>query len=204
MNVFDKPDEQSQACLSSAMARKGAMKLNVCVFCSANNNIAAEYFDAARELGRWIGHEGHALVYGGANLGLMEAVAREAHDAGAMVIGVVPTILEKTGRASDCIDVNIACDNLNDRKALMIDRSDLIIALPGGVGTLDEIFTVVAAASIGYHHKRVVLYNIGGFWNPLLALLDSLRKQGMLRPGFESSLPVANNLEDIKRIASEE
>lgn len=109
--------------------------MNICVFCSANNNIAAEFFDAARELGRWIGHEGHALVYGGANLGLMEAVAREAHDAGAMVIGVVPTILEKTGRASDCIDVNIACDNLNDRKALMIERSDLIIALPGGVGT---------------------------------------------------------------------
>ena len=166
--------------------------MNVCVFCSANNNIAAEFFDAARELGRWIGHEGHALVYGGANLGLMEAVAREAHDAG-----------EKTGRASDCIDVNIACDNLNDRKALMIERSDLIIALPGGVGTLDEIFTVVAAASIGYHHKRVVLYNIGGFWNPLLALLDSMRQQGMLRPCFETSLPVANNLEDIKRIASE-
>ena len=147
--------------------------MNVCVFCSANNNIAAEFFDAARELGRWIGHEGHALVYGGANLGLMEAVAREAHDAGAMV------------------------------KALMIERCDLIIALPGGVGTLDEIFTVVAAASIGYHHKRVVLYNIGGFWNPLLALLDSMRQQGMLRPGFETSLPVANNLEDIKRIASE-
>ena len=86
MNVFDKPDEQNRACSGSAMARKGAMKMNICVFCSANNNIAAEFFDAARELGRWIGHEGHALVYGGANLGLMEAVARAAHDAGAMVI----------------------------------------------------------------------------------------------------------------------
>lgn len=176
--------------------------MNVCVFCSANNNIAAEFFDAARELGRWIGHEGHALVYGGANLGLMEAVAREAHDAGAMVIGVVPTILEKTGRASDCIDVNIACDNLNDRKALMIERSDLIIALPGGVGTLDEIFTVVAAASIGYHHKRVVLYNIGGFWDSLLALMADMRGRGMLREGFDSTLVVASDIDEVAALCS--
>ena len=170
--------------------------MNICVFCSAND-IAPEYFEAARELGRWIGREGHSLVYGGANLGLMEAVAQSAHDAGATVIGVVPTILEKTGRASDCIDVRLLCDNLNDRKALMIDKSDLIIALPGGVGTLDEIFTVAAAASIGYHHKKVVLYNVGGFWNSLIAMLDDLKKKGVLRPGFEQTMPVANTLEEI-------
>lgn len=177
--------------------------MKVCVFCSANSSIDRSYFDKAAELGQWIGRNGHQLVYGGANLGLMECVARAAREAGATVIGVVPTILEKSGHASDCIDVCIPCDNLDDRKQLMISQADAIVALPGGVGTLDEIFTVLAAAAIGYHHKRVVLYNIGGFWNPLLALLDSMRQQGMLRPGFETSLPVANNLEDIKRIASE-
>ena len=137
--------------------------MNICVFCSAND-VAPQYVAAAEKLGRWLGREGHTLVYGGANLGLMEAVARAAHEAGATVVGVVPAILEKTGRASDHIDVRVLCDSLDDRKAIMVERSDLFVALPGGVGTLDEIFTVVAAASIGYHHKRVVLLNIDGFW----------------------------------------
>ena len=170
--------------------------MNICVFCSANN-VGAEYMDAARELGRWIGREGHTLVYGGANLGLMEEVARSAHKYGATVVGVVPAILEKTGRASDCIDVRILCDNLNDRKALMIDKSDAIVALPGGVGTLDEIFTVAAAASIGYHHKRVVLYSVGGFWQPLLDMLAAMKGQGVLRDGLEASLPVAHTLDEV-------
>ena len=143
--------------------------MNICVFCSAND-VAPQYVAAAEKLGRWLGREGHTLVYGGANLGLMEAVARAAHEAGATVVGVVPAILEKTGRASDHIDVRVLCDSLDDRKAIMVERSDLFVALPGGVGTLDEIFTVVAAASIGYHHKRVVLLNIDGFWDSLLAI----------------------------------
>ena len=177
--------------------------MKICIFCSANDNIEAEYFRRTEELGQWAATNGHTIVFGGCDMGLMENVAKAAKSAGGMTIGVVPSKVEERGHLSNNLDVHIPCDNLNDRKALMIERSDLIIALPGGVGTLDEIFTVVAAASIGYHHKRVVLYNIGGFWNPLLALLDSMRQQGMLRPGFETSLPVANNLEDIKRIASE-
>ena len=177
--------------------------MKICIFCSANDNIEAEYFRRTEELGQWAATNGHTIVFGGCDMGLMENVAKAAKSAGGMTIGVVPSKVEERGHLSNNLDVHIPSDNLNDRKALMIERSDLIIALPGGVGTLDEIFTVVAAASIGYHHKRVVLYNIGGFWNPLLALLYSMRKQGMLRPGFETSLPVANNLEDIKRIASE-
>ena len=144
-----------------------------------------------------MGREGHTLVYGGANLGLMEAVARAAHEAGATVVGVVPAILEKTGRASDHIDVRVLCDSLDDRKAIMVERSDLFIALPGGVGTLDEIFTVVAAASIGYHHKRVVLLNIDGFWDSLLAMLDDLQSKGVLRPGLKETLTVVTEVEKV-------
>ena len=152
---------------------------------------------AAEKLGRWLGREGHTLVYGGANLGLMEAVARAAHEAGATVVGVVPAILEKTGRASDHIDVRVLCDSLDDRKAIMVERSDLFVALPGGVGTLDEIFTVVAAASIGYHHKRVVLLNIDGFWDSLLAMLDDLQSKGVLRPGLKETLTVVTEVEKV-------
>ena len=168
--------------------------MNICVFCSAND-VAPQYVAAAEKLGRWLGREGHTLVYGGANLGLMEAVARAAHEAGATVVGVVPAILEKTGRASDHIDVRVLCDSLDDRKAIMVERSDLFVALPGGVGTLDEIFTVVAAASIGYHHKRVVLLNIDGFWDSLLAMLDDLQSKGVLRPGLKETLTVVTEVE---------
>ena len=170
--------------------------MNICVFCSAND-VAPQYVAAAEKLGRWLGREGHTLVYGGANLGLMEAVARAAHEAGATVVGVVPAILEKTGRASDHIDVRVLCDSLDDRKAIMVERSDLFVALPGGVGTLDEIFTVVAAASIGYHHKRVGLLNIDGFWDSLLAMLDDLQSKGVLRPGLKETLTVGTEVEKV-------
>ena len=170
--------------------------MNICVFCSAND-VAPQYVAAAEKLGRWLGREGHTLVYGGANLGLMEAVARAAHEAGATVVGVVPAILEKTGRASDHIDVRVLCDSLDDRKAIMVERSDLFVALPGGVGTLDEIFTVVAAASIGYHHTRVVLLNIDGFWDSLLAMLDDLQSKGVLRPGLKETLTVVTEVEKV-------
>ncbi len=171
--------------------------MNICIFCSANSNIPTEYFERTSELGTWMGANGHTLVFGGCNLGLMECVAKAVHDAKGMTVGVVPTIVEKGGKVSDYVDVKILCDNLSDRKDLMIERSDVIIALPGGVGTLDEIFTVLAAASIGYHNKRVILYNIGGFWDSLIAMLDDLKARGVLRAGFEDTVKVAHTLDEI-------
>lgn len=93
---------------------------------------------------------GHTLVFGGCNLGLMECVAKAVHDAGGTTIGVVPMIIEKGGKVSDHVDVKMMCDNLSDRKDLMLAQCDVAVALPGGVGTLDEIFTIAASASIGY------------------------------------------------------
>ncbi len=177
--------------------------MNICIFCSANSNIPTEYFERTSELGTWIGANGHTLVFGGCNLGLMECVAKAVHDAKGMTVGVVPTIVEKGGKVSDYVDVKILCDNLSDRKDLMIERSDVIIALPGGVGTLDEIFTVLAAASIGYHNKRVILYNIGGFWDSLIAMLDDLKARGVLRAGFEDTMKVAHTLDEIAALIAQ-
>ena len=177
--------------------------MNICIFCSANSNIPTEYFERTSELGTWIGANGHTLVFGGCNLGLMECVAKAVHDAKGMTVGVVPTIVEKGGKVSDYVDVKILCDNLSDRKDLMIERSDVIIALPGGVGTLDEIFTVLAAASIGYHSKRVILYNIGGFWDSLIAMLDDLKTRGVLRAGFEDTVKVAHTLDEIAALIAQ-
>ena len=177
--------------------------MNICIFCSTNSNIPTEYFERTSELGTWMGANGHTLVFGGCNLGLMECVAKAVHDAKGMTVGVVPTIVEKGGKVSDYVDVKILCDNLSDRKDLMIERSDVIIALPGGVGTLDEIFTVLAAASIGYHNKRVILYNIGGFWDSLIAMLDDLKARGVLRAGFEDTVKVAHTLDEIAALIAQ-
>lgn len=177
--------------------------MNICIFCSANSNIPTEYFERTSELGTWMGANGHTLVFGGCNLGLMECVAKAVHDAKGMTVGVVPTIVEKGGKVSDYVDVKILCDNLSDRKDLMIERSDVIIAMPGGVGTLDEIFTVLAAASIGYHSKRVILYNIGGFWDSLIAMLDDLKTRGVLRAGFDETVKVAHTLDEIAALIAQ-
>ena len=171
--------------------------MKICVFCSANEQIDPDFFRATEELGRWAAEEGHTIVYGGVNQGLMECLARAAHDGGARTIGIVPSIVEKTGRISDYVDVEIPCDNLSDRKQLMMDQADLFIALPGGIGTLDEIFTVASSATIGYHQKPVVLYNLKGFWNPLIQMLDDLQARGMVRGQWRDYIRVANRLEEI-------
>lgn len=172
--------------------------MKIAVFCSANNNIVSKYEEAAEALGKWIGVQGHALVYGGSNTGLMECVARASHDAGAMVIGVVPSILEKGGRVSDYIDVEIPCDNLSDRKDLMLAQCDIAIALPGGIGTLDELFSMAASRTIGYHTKKVILYNINGFWNPLIAMLDDLQQKGMIRGHYTDGIMPASTQKELE------
>ncbi len=171
--------------------------MNICVFCSANANIDPEYFERTQQLGQWMAAQGHTLVFGGCNMGLMECIAQSAHEAGAMTIGVVPSIVEKGGRVSDYVDVKILCDNLNDRKQLMTDKSDAFIALPGGVGTLDEIFTVVASGTIGYHNKPVILYNIGHFWDSTIALLDDLQARGMIRGQWSDHIKIAETTDEI-------
>lgn len=171
--------------------------MKIAVYCSANKNIDPDFFTMTEELGRWMGENGHTVVFGGCNMGLMECIAKAAHEAGGRTIGVVPTIIEKGGRMSEYVDIHIPCDNLDDRKALMVAQSDINIALPGGVGTLDEIFTVCAAASIGYHQKKVILYNMKGFWNSLLQMLDDLEQKGVIRDGLRSQLLVANSLEEV-------
>ncbi len=171
--------------------------MNICVFCSANANIAPEYFNRTRQLGQWMAEQGHTLVFGGCNMGLMECIAQSAHEAGAMTVGIVPGIIERGGRVSDYVDVKVLCDNLNDRKQLMIEKSDAFIALPGGIGTLDEIFTVAASGTIGYHNKPVILYNIDHFWDTTIALLDDMQARGMIRGQWHDRIHIAETTDEI-------
>ena len=143
--------------------------MKIAVFCSANSDIDAAYFKAAGELGRWIGSNGHTLVF---------------------------TIIERGGKASPSMDVCIPCDNLSDRKELMMAQCDAAVALPGGLGTLDEVFTMAASATIGYHHKPILLLNVGGFWDSLVALLDDLKRKGMVRREWNDIIKVAATVDE--------
>ncbi len=174
--------------------------MKIGVFCSANNNIADVYFEKTKDLGKWIGENGHSLVYGGCNVGLMDCVAKAAKAVGATIIGVVPTLVEKGGKMSDILDVTIHTDNLSDRKDMLLLHSDVLIALPGGVGTLDEIFSVAASHTIGYHNKKVILYNINGFWDSTIAMLRDLANKNMIRGNVEDCIEVANSLEEVRRL----
>ena len=174
--------------------------MKICIFCSANQQIDPEFFTMTAELGRWAAEKGHTIVYGGVNCGLMESVAKATKEAGGHTIGVIPIIVEKNGRTSDHVDVEIPVDNLSDRKQLMMDQSDVFIALPGGLGTLDEIFTVVASATIGYHSKTVILYNMKGFWESLIQMLDDLKQKGMIRGDWRQYIKTADSIEEISRL----
>ena len=174
--------------------------MRICVFCSANSRIDPDFFAMTREFGRWIGENGHTLVFGGCDMGLMECVAQAVHEAGGRTVGVVPSKVEENGHVSQYVDVLFPCDNLSDRKDLLLSQSDVCVALPGGVGTLDEVFTVVAAHTIGYHHKRVILYNMKGFWDSLVALLDDIQGRGMLRGNREDYICVVESLEELKEL----
>ena len=177
--------------------------MRICIFCSANQQIDPLFFSLTEELGRWLAENGHEIVYGGVNQGLMECVAKAAKTRGGRTVGVVPAIVEKSGRISDYADEVISCDNLTDRKQLMIDQSDVFIALPGGIGTLDEVFTVAASATIGYHQKPVILYDMNGFWNPLVTLLDDFQTKGMVRGDWHQYIRTADSLEEVSRLLSE-
>ena len=150
-----------------------------------------------------LGRMGATLVYGGARFGLMEATAQAAKASGATVVGVVPQILEERDRVSTLIDEKINCRNLSYRKDIMLERSDILVALPGGVGTLDEIFHVLAAAMIGYHSKRVVLYNVNGFWDSLMELLGSSKEKGFVRCDLERHLVVADSIDELEKYIQE-
>ena len=179
--------------------------MNIGVFCSANKNVDKAYFEATRALGMWIGQNAHSLVWGGCRLGLMETVAEGFLDGAkslpektrGKLIGVIPEIIEEKGKSFSPVDRAVYCKNLSDRKEIMVSLSDVLIALPGGIGTLDEIFTVISSATIGYTDKKVILYNISGFWNPLISLMNHLESQGMTRGDYRQRIIEAKSLEEL-------
>lgn len=173
--------------------------MKLCIFCSANQNIDPEFFTMTEELGRWAARNGHSIVFGGHDAGLMHAVSKAAKEAGGQVIGVVPRKIEEMGRLSPYLDVHIPTENLTDRKDLMMLQGDAFIILPGGIGTLDELFTVAAAATLQFHQKPIILWNMKGFWDSLINCMDDLQQKGVIRGQWQDYISIVSKLTEIEQ-----
>ena len=154
---------------------------SITVFCSASDAIAPDYKHEAEVLGQWIGTHGYRLVYGGANGGLMEIVARCARNNGSPVLGIITSHIAHLGRSSQQPTERITTDDMGDRKRRLINQGDIIVALPGGIGTIDELFDAITTKMLGHHDKPIVICNTQGIFEPLVQQLDLLRRQGFLR-----------------------
>jgi uncharacterized protein (TIGR00730 family) len=152
--------------------------VRVCVFCASGVDLHADYADCARQLGEWIGRGGHTLVWGGCNVGLMDVVGRAAAAAGAHTVAIIPRFLVERGLALDPVGERVLTANLAERKIEMRRRSDAFVALPGGVGTWEEVFEVVALRKLGQLDAPIVVANVRGYYDPLLAQLDRSVAEG--------------------------
>ncbi len=154
---------------------------SVCVFCGSNPGVRPAYLTAARALGAAIAKRGWTLVYGGASVGLMGAVADAAIAAGGHVVGIIPQALVDREVAHTGLPEQHVVDSMHTRKAMMADRADAFIALPGGIGTLEELFEVLTWRMLGIHHKPAGLLDVAGYYGSLVAFLDHAIEEGFLR-----------------------
>ncbi len=170
---------------------------HVCVFCGSRSGANDLHAETARRLGAELARRGFTLVYGGGRVGLMGEVAAATVRAGGAVIGVIPHALSgKEIAYADCTEL-IVVGTMHERKALMADRADAFVALPGGFGTCDELFEILTWAQLGIHRKPVALLNAGGFFDPLVAWADHLVAEGFLKPKHRELLLVADGVDDL-------
>ena len=169
----------------------------VCVYCGSGAGENPAFAEAAHALGRTLATTGVGLVYGGGDLGLMGIVARAVLAHGGHVTGIIPGFL--SAREHMLIEAQelIVVDDMHQRKHLMFERSDAFVALPGGIGTLEEFVEQLTWTQLGRHKQPIVLVNIDGFWDPLLELFDKMTGQGFIRNGFELEMTVAERVDDI-------
>ena len=167
----------------------------VTLYCSSSADIADAYFDAGRDLGAAIAQNRWTLIYGGNRIGLMAIVADAARAAGGKVVGITPQLLVDHGIADQHCDELVIAHGMRERKALLEQRGDAFIALPGGLGTFEEIFEIIVGRVLGYHDKPIVLLNVADYYAPLLAAIDHGIEQKFIRPKARRAYFVADTVD---------
>ena len=170
---------------------------NICVNYGSGRGVKPIYAEAARILGRSMAEQGIGLVYGGASVGLMGEIARSALDAGGQVTGIRPPNLPAHEVPLADVQEFIEVGTLHERKMLMFERADAFVALPGGVGTLEELVEQITWVQLGHHRKPVLIANIDDYWSPLLRLFDQMRELGFISSSLDVNFHVADRVEDI-------
>jgi uncharacterized protein (TIGR00730 family) len=169
----------------------------VCVYCGSSPGTDPAFIAAARRFGEILAKEGVGLIYGGGSRGLMGAVATSVLDHGGHVTGIIPEFLESQEQTLQRAQEIIVTPNMHVRKQTMFDKADAFVALPGGIGTLEELVEQLTWAQLGRHKKPILILNIKGFWDPLCALLDHMRRLEFIRPDLGVKLLVADRVEDV-------
>jgi len=169
----------------------------ICVYCGSGPGADPAFVAAAREFGRILAEAEVRLVYGGGSLGLMGALANATLDHGGEVTGIIPEFLVTREKKNTRAQEIIITRDMHERKQIMFERADAFVALPGGIGTLEETIEQMTWAQLGRHRKPIVLANIRGFWDPLCALIDHMKELAFIRPGLPVDPIVVDRVEDI-------
>lgn len=169
----------------------------VCVYCGSGPGADPAFVAGARAFGKILAQNRVRLIYGGGSIGLMGAVATSVLDAGGEVTGIIPEFLKERELALQRVQELIVTPNLHQRKQLMFDMADAFVALPGGIGTLEELVEQLTWAQLGRHKKPILIANINGFWEPLRALLDHMTDLKFIRSGLSVRYLVVDRVEDI-------
>jgi uncharacterized protein (TIGR00730 family) len=169
----------------------------VCVYCGSGPGNDPRFVEAAIGLGKALAENGIRLVYGGGSIGLMGAVATSVLDHGGTVTGIIPDFLTIRENALKRVQEMVVTPDMHERKRLMFERSDAFVALPGGIGTLEELVEQLTWQQLGRHAKPILIANIAGFWEPLLALLTHMRATQFIRPTLAIDILKAERVEDI-------
>ena len=169
----------------------------VCVYCGSSAGNDPAFVSAAEALGKSFAQDGVRLVYGGGSVGMMGAVARAVLDHGGEATGIIPEFLARRERPQGLREDLIVTRDMHERKRLMFEEADAFVALPGGIGTLEELVEQLTWVQIGQHKKPLLLVNINGFWEPLRDLLDHMEKLGFIYGDVQGSLLIADRPEDV-------
>jgi uncharacterized protein (TIGR00730 family) len=169
----------------------------VCVYCGSGPGTNPRFVEAAIALGKAFAESNIRLVYGGGSIGLMGAVAKSTLDHGGTVTGIIPEFLKARENALTRVQEMIVTPDMHERKRLMFERSDAFVALPGGIGTLEELVEQLTWAQLGRHNKPILLANIDNFWEPLLSLLAHMRATEFIRAGLTVEILKADRVEEI-------
>lgn len=170
--------------------------MKISVFAASSSKIPSEFFSVAAELGKLIALKGHEVVFGGGGIGLMGALADMAMEHGGKVIGVIPEFMVQNGWGHSTIDETLVTPDMNSRKKKIFEISDAVIALPGGVGTLEELTEAITLKQLGLYKGPVVILNASGFYNSLITYFDELVEQNFMRKQHKNIWYVADNPDD--------